>query len=100
MDEVRRQVGDQQSFGAEYARVGRDHEAAYAELARHLLTSDRTADSDVETQGITSLQAGPVSLTFGAAVAKPNPDAVMVMCARLGRPRSRTGSGSVQLYRG
>lgn len=73
---------------------------ATAEMARHLLASDRTADSDIETQGLRSLTAGPVSLTFGVAVAKPIPDAVMAMCCRLGRPRSRTGSGAIHMGRG
>lgn len=51
---------------------------ATAEYARQLIASDRTADSDVETQGITSLKAGPVALEFKDAVsAKVVPDAVV-----------------------
>ena len=43
---------------------------ATAELARQLLVSDRTADNDLSTQGIRSLTAGPVSITFdGSATA-------------------------------
>lgn len=73
---------------------------ATCELARHLLASDRTADSDIQTQGIEALSAGPVSLRFKASVeAKPIPDAVMVMCSKLGIPRSRTGSGGTRMYR-
>src|SRR5687767_5831486 len=37
---------------------------ATAEWARHLLAADRTADSQTETQGLRSLTAGPVSMTF------------------------------------
>ncbi len=74
---------------------------ATAELARQLLAADRTADSDLETQRLRSLTAGPVKLDFGGSVAaKPIPDAVMVMCSSLGRVRTRTGSGSVKMYRG
>jgi hypothetical protein len=34
------------------------------ELARLLLNADRTTESDVSAQGITSLKAGPIALTF------------------------------------
>lgn len=51
---------------------------ATAEYARQLLVSDRMADSDVETQGLKSLTAGPVSLEFKDDVsAKQVPDAVV-----------------------
>ena len=70
-----------------------------SELARQLLVSDRTADSDTETQGLKSIKAGPVALEFGTVVAKPIPDAVMVMASQLGRPHSRSGSGAVTMYR-
>ena len=51
---------------------------ATAEYARQLLASDRAADSSVETQGILSLKAGPVELTFKDGVfAKVVPDAVV-----------------------
>jgi hypothetical protein len=73
---------------------------ATSELARQLLVSDRTADSDIQTQGITSLTAGPVSLTFSNAVAKPIPDAVMVLGSQLGIPRQKTGTGALHMYRG
>lgn len=74
---------------------------ATSELARHLLISDRTADSDVQTQGIKSIKAGPIELSFtGAGGPKPIPDSVMVACTQLGRPRSRYGSGMIQMYRG
>jgi hypothetical protein len=50
---------------------------ATAEFARQLLAGDRSADSAVETQGIKSLSAGSVSLSFKDAVsAKVIPDAV------------------------
>ncbi len=73
---------------------------ATAELARQLIASNRTADSETETQGLKSLTAGPVSLTFGAVSAKPIPDAVMALCSWLGTVRSRTGSGGVTMRRG
>jgi hypothetical protein len=73
---------------------------ATAELAGQLLVSDRTADSDTETQGIKSLKAGPISLEFsGDVTAKPIPDWVSALVSALGRPRSRTGVGAVHLYR-
>lgn len=72
---------------------------AMFEWARALLAEDRTADSDVETQGIRSLRAGPVELTFAASVAaKPVPDAVAALVSPYGRLRSRSG-GAVTLYR-
>jgi hypothetical protein len=72
---------------------------ATAELARWLLVSDRNADSDVETQGIKSITAGPVSLTFQGAMAKPLPDTVQVMVSGLGTKKSKSGSGGVTMYR-
>lgn len=72
---------------------------ATAEQARQLLSTDLTANSDIETQGLKSLKAGPVALEFGSVVAKPIPDAVMVMCSWLGTPRNKTGTGAVHLYR-
>jgi hypothetical protein len=51
---------------------------ATAEYARQLLVSDRAGDSDIETVGLKSLTAGPVSLAFKDSVfAKPVPDAVI-----------------------
>jgi hypothetical protein len=53
---------------------------ATAEYARQLLVANRTADSDIETQGITSLSAGPISLSFKDSVkAKVVPDAVIAL---------------------
>lgn len=50
---------------------------ATAELARQLIAEDRTVDNQIETQGITALTAGPVSLEFKDSVyAKVMPDAV------------------------
>lgn len=51
---------------------------AQAEFARQLMAADRAGDSDVETQGITKLVAGPVELEFKDNVAaKVVPDAVV-----------------------
>lgn len=72
---------------------------ATCELARLLLASDRTADSELEVQGIKSLKAGPVELTFQGASAKPIPDSVAIMVAPYGRKRSASG-GAVSLGRG
>lgn len=50
---------------------------ATAEYARQLLVSDLAGNSQIETLGITSLKAGPVSFTFkDSVVAKPVPDTV------------------------
>jgi hypothetical protein len=50
---------------------------ATAELARQLISGDRTADNSIETKGVTSMRAGPVSFTFKNGVkAKVMPDAV------------------------
>lgn len=69
------------------------------ELAKALLVSDRTADSDIESQGITSIKAGSVALTFQNARAKPIPDAVEALVSFYGRRRTVSGSGTVHLYR-
>lgn len=51
---------------------------ATAEYARQLIDSDRTADNQVEAQGLKSLTAGSVSLSFKDNVyAKIVPDAVL-----------------------
>lgn len=53
-------------------------QSATAEYARQLLVSDLAANSDIESLGITSLTAGPVSLSFKDSVrAKPVPDIVV-----------------------
>jgi len=73
---------------------------ATAEQARALLLSDRSADSEVETQGLKSLTAGSVQLEFSENVkAKPIPDAVMSMASFYARPRTVSGSGTVHMYR-
>lgn len=72
---------------------------ATAEFARQLITADRTADSDVETQGLTALSVGSISLAFKDSVtAKVVPDAVVNLIP----PEwgYRRGSGrSIPLYR-
>lgn len=66
---------------------------AVAEYARQLLASDLAGNSAVETQGITSLTAGPVTLQFKADVkAKPVPDTVRTLIPPLwGRVRGTSG---------
>ena len=65
---------------------------ATAELARQLLASDRTADSDAAAQGLTRIKAGPVELEFDRATATQAviPDAVYAMVALWGREKRRT----------
>jgi hypothetical protein len=56
---------------------------ATAEYARQLITENRSADNDIEAQGITSLDAGPVAIRFkDSVVAKPVPDAVCALLPR------------------
>lgn len=58
---------------------------ATIELAAQLLSTDRTADSDADTQGLKSLKAGPVALEFKDSIqAKPIPDRVWQMVALWG----------------
>lgn len=74
---------------------------AVMELARSLLLSDRTADSETETQGIEALKAGSVALQFRAGtVAKPIPDAVLVKASHYGTQRGRGGPGGIDVKRG
>jgi hypothetical protein len=74
---------------------------ATAEFARQLLSSDRTADSDAAAQGLTSVQAGPVTLTFNRAQATAEviPDAVFYMVAIWGTLRRRGGNVTTKLER-
>jgi hypothetical protein len=73
---------------------------ATCELARQLMAENRTADSDLSSQGVKSITAGSVALTFsGSAVTKPIPDAVASFLIYLGTKRS-SGGGTVDLYRG
>ena len=57
---------------------------ATAEFARQLLAADRASDSDIETQGITSIKAGSIALTFKdcGVFAKVIPDAVVNLIPR------------------
>ena len=73
---------------------------ATCELARALLLSDRTADSDLETQKIKRIKAGSVELEFGQAVAKPIPDAVQMMVQPYIVSKRGTASGAVSVLRG
>lgn len=72
---------------------------ATAEFARQLLDENRTADSDVETQGLTALEVGPVKLSFkDEVIAKVVPDAVFYKLRHLGALINR-GSGSAKIVR-
>ena len=83
------------------ATIPEDLKKGTAEFARQLIGGDRSADSDIETQGITSLTAGPVSLAFKDSVeAKVVPDAVWALLpASWGFIRGRSGT-MVPLVRG
>jgi hypothetical protein len=54
---------------------------ATCELARQLIASDRTADNQVDAQGVTSLSVGSISLAFrnSGIESRPIPDAVRRM---------------------
>jgi len=60
--------------------IPQDLKEGTGELAFQLGTTDRTLDSDISVQGITSIKAGSVALTFKDMVtAKVLPDAVLNM---------------------
>ncbi len=53
---------------------------AQAEFARQLITKDTSVDNDVKVQGINSIKAGPVSLSFNKDIdIKTVPDVVMYL---------------------
>lgn len=73
---------------------------ACAELARQLLEADRTADSEVEAKGLTSLSVGSISMTFKSAqLVKVLPDAVWYLVAAWGTVRTRAMEGPIALAR-
>lgn len=84
----------------DYHTIPIELQKATAEYARQLLVSDIAGNSDIETQGITSLRAGPVALTFKESVnAKPVPDTVVYLIPPdWGYPRTRS-SGMRPLLR-
>jgi len=89
--------------GLEYigsTEIPQELKEATAEYARQLIATDRTEDSEVESQGITSLKAGPVALDFKDSVtAKVVPDAVYYLIpTEWGYPRDRS-RGYVELLR-
>jgi hypothetical protein len=51
-------------FALPYNVIPNEIQWANAELARQLCTTDRTAEFDVGVQGITSIKAGSVALSF------------------------------------
>jgi len=63
--------------------IPRQLKYAVAEFAKQLIVSNRTANNDVETQGITSLGVGPISLSFSDSVKSAYqtviPDAVKML---------------------
>lgn len=65
---------------------------ATIELARQLLEADRTADSTVETEGITGIKAGSVFVSFRAVASKPIPDAVKAIVAPYGKLKQPGGA--------
>lgn len=77
---------------------------ATCEMANALLVGDRSADSDVETQGVTRIKAGSVELEFKDTVyAKPVPDVVVNLLPRWWGYLCLTAGGgmrSVDIWRG
>ena len=60
--------------------IPQDLKDAQAELAGQLGTADRTLDNEVSAQGITSIRAGSVALTFKEMIeTKVIPDAVWLL---------------------
>ena len=84
---------NQMEYVDEY-EIPQELKNATAEFARQLLAEDRTADNPVDVQGLRSLTAGPVSLSFKDTVLpKVVPDAVLAFIPSWwGHPR---GSGGV-----
>lgn len=73
---------------------------ATAELARQLLAADRTADSEIQAKGLTSLTVGAIAMTFKEAqVAQVLPDAVWYLVSLWGTVRSRSQEGPLRLAR-
>jgi hypothetical protein len=73
---------------------------ATAEFARQLIGEDRTEDSEIEAQKIRSLDAGPISISFGEGVVpKVVPDAVFSMIPKHWGFVSGRVEGTVPLMR-
>jgi hypothetical protein len=74
----------------DFHAVPKELQQATAEYARNLLVSDRTGDNLIQSLGLTSLTAGPVSMDFKDAVySKPVPDVVVdLIPPKWGYPRS------------
>lgn len=89
-------VGNAQDVTAVPADVAR----ATCEVAQALVVSDVRADSDIETNKITSLSVGSVSLAFGSGVrAKAISDQVAAMLRHWGAVRELSGTRSIPLVR-
>lgn len=79
--------------------VPQDIKYGTIELARQLITEDRTADSD--NRGLKSLKAGTVEIQFsGSATKSVISDAAMSFVSHYGRKVGATGGGAVTLRRG
>ena len=66
---------------------------ATAEFARQLIAEDRTTDNEIDSMGIRSLSAGPVSLTFaGRTESRVLPEAVISLIPEWwGHPKNTGG---------
>ena len=74
---------DRNGYAIDTDVIPTELQCATAEYARQLIADDRAGDSDVETQGITSLKAGSIALTFkDLVIAKVVPDAVYHLIPR------------------
>jgi hypothetical protein len=72
-------------------------EQGTAELARLLIAGDRTAESDTAVQGITSVTAGDVAVTFNgsASTSRPIPDSVAAFVSQYGVKKGPSGGAVV-----
>lgn len=62
----------------DYLTIPLEIQRATAEFARQLIAADRTADSDIETQGLKLIKVGSVRVDFKDDVyAKPIPDIII-----------------------
>jgi hypothetical protein len=93
-------VSDEKGYPLSSSVIPASIAHATAELARQLMAVDRTADSEIEAKGLTSLTVGPISMAFKSAVtAKVIPDAVWYLVRRWGSVESRQVDGPLRLVR-
>lgn len=67
-------MSDRNGFAIATTVIPKALKDAQAEFARQLIDADRAADNDAEKQGLTSVKAGPVALTFRDSSVKSDED--------------------------